>query len=498
MSEKPQNTSNLLTGLQNFARGKAETSLLCAIALGAIVLLIASSVRHGLLESNAWDLGIFDQPLYLLSRGLPPISTVMNVHILGDHAAWIFYPLSGLYWVYPNVHWLFIVQAIALASGAIPTWYLARQAGVAKDQSLAISIAYLLYPLIFNLNLFDFHPEVIALPLFLVAILTARSRQLVWFIGCVVVILGCRDALSLTVAAMGVWLWWFEQRRWYGAIAFMLGSVWFVVATQIIIPHFQPAGVLGTSHFAAFGSTIPEILKNLVLRPDLLLRKLITLPNLGYLVLLLLPLGWGLSWRHLAPLVSAIPQLAMNLLSATEALKDLVHQYSLPILPFLMLAVISSLASGDSLIQRPRRIILWALVGFVALAQYPLFWTRYLNRIDTWAASRAAIAQVTTDGAVLAPAAIVPHLTHRPMIRVLAEQNPPLVDFTYLLLNRRHPGRLSSPAAVDLLIEQASNDRTWQLAFEQDDVYLFSRITSQVGHGDERQPEDSSPFRAAV
>ena len=482
MSEPLPNTLKRPNGWPRLAQGKAETSLFWAVAIAAIVLLLASSLRHGLLESNAWDLGIFDQPLYLLSRGLPPISTIINVHILGDHAAWIFYPLSGLYWIYPDVHWLFVVQAISLTSGAIPTWHLARQAGVAKDQALAVALAYLLYPLIFNLNLFDFHPEVIALPLFLVAVWAARSRQLGWFIGCVVIILGCRDALSLTVAALGVWLWWFEQRRWYGAIAFVLGSVWFVVATQILIPHFQPAGVLGISHFAAFGSTIPEILKNLVLRPDLLLRKLITLPNLGYLLLLLLPLGWGLSWRHLAPLVSAIPQLAINLISTTESLKDLVHQYSLPILPFLMLAVISALAAGDSLIQRPRRIILWALVGFVALAQYPLFWTRYLNRIDTWATSRAAIAQVTTDGAVLAPAAIVPHLTHRQTIRVLAEQNPPLSDFTYLLLNRRHPGRLSSPAAVDSLIQQATSDRVWQQELEQDDVHLFIRPTARLVH----------------
>ncbi|MDX2243968.1 MAG: DUF2079 domain-containing protein [Leptolyngbyaceae cyanobacterium bins.302] len=455
-------------------------SLLWLVGISAVVLLLASSVRHGLLESNAWDLGIFDQPLYLLSRGLPPISTIVNVHILGDHAAWIFYPLSVLYWIYPNVHWLFLVQAIALASGAIPTWHLARQAGIRDDQAQAIAVAYLLYPLIFNLNLFDFHPEVIALPLFLVAVWAARSRQLAWFVACVMVILGCRDALSLTVAAMGVWLWLFEQRRVYGAISFVLGILWFVLATQVIIPYFQPAGVLGASYFAEFGDSIPEILVNFILRPDLLLRKLLTLQNLGYLALLFLPLMWGLSWRHLAPLIPAIPQLGINLISVSPVTKNLVHQYSLPILPFLMLAVIASVAAGKGLIQHPRRMILWSLVGFFALAQYPLFWTRYLNRMDTWAASRAAIARVTTSGAVLAPAALAPHLSHRTLIKVVAEPTISLNDFDYLLLNRRHPGQLSSPEAIGQLIERASSDRTLQLQFEQDDVYLFSRTTVGV------------------
>ncbi|MDX2229034.1 MAG: DUF2079 domain-containing protein [Leptolyngbyaceae cyanobacterium bins.349] len=469
--------------MKQLRRWLPARSLLWPVCISALILFIASSVRHGLLESNAWDLGIFDQPLYLLSRGLPPISTIINVHILGDHAAWIFYPLSLLYWIYPDVHWLFLVQAIALAAAAVPIWHLARQAGVAAGQTRAIVIAYLLYPLIFNLNLFDFHPEVIALPLFLAAVLAARLKQLGWFIACVVVILGCRDALSLTVAAMGVWLWGFEQRRGYGAIALVAGLLWFVIATQVIIPYFQSAGVLGTSHFAEFGDTIPEILVNLVLRPDLLLPKVVNGPNLGYLALLLLPLGWGLSWRHLTPLVAAIPQLAINLISSSTALKDLVHQYSLPIVPFLVLSVIAALAAGRSFLQQPRYIVLWSLVGFLALAQYPLFWTRYLQRVDTWAASRAAIARVTTEGAVLAPAALVPHLSHRPLIKVIAQPTIRLEEFDYLLLNRRHPGRLSSPEVVDQLIDRAAQQSTFQLQFQQDDVYLFHRTNLAVAAG---------------
>lgn len=464
--------------LQSF---RPARSLLWSVGISALVLLLASSTRHALLESNAWDLGIFDQPLYLLSRGLPPISTIINVHILGDHAAWIFYPLSVLYWIHADVHWLFLVQAIALASGALPLYYLARGAGIEPRRTTAIALAYLLYPLIFNLNLFDFHPEVIALPLLLGAVLAARQRQVGWFVGCVVISLGCRDALSLTIAAMGIWLWIFEQRRVCGAIAFLLGVTWFILATQVIIPYFQPAGVLGTSHFAAFGDSIPEILVNLVLRPDVLLRKLLTLPNLVYLVFLLLPLGWGLSLRHLAPLVAAIPQLAINLLSSSTALKDLVHQYSLPILPFLMLTVIATIAAGDGRLQKPRPMILWSLVGFLALAQYPLFWTRYLSRIDTWQASRTAIAHISTSGPVLAPAAVVPHLSHRQVINVLAASTIPIETFDYLLLNQPHPGRLSTPENVSQLLEQARQNPNFQLRYEQDGVYLFQRFSTRNG-----------------
>jgi uncharacterized membrane protein len=135
------------------------------IAGSALLLFACSSLRHALFQSNAFDLGWFDQAVYLISQGQNPIVSIGGFHILGDHAAWIFYPLALLYKIYPDVHWLFAVQAIALAIGALPTFHLARQAGLKESVAIAMAAVYLLYPLVFNVNLFDFHPEVIALPL---------------------------------------------------------------------------------------------------------------------------------------------------------------------------------------------------------------------------------------------------------------------------------------------------------------------------------------------
>ena len=449
-------------------------SLRWLVVIGTVILFASSTLRHGLFHSNAWDLGIFDQPLYLLSRGLPPVSSIIGVHILGDHAAWIFYPLAGLYWIYPDVHWLFAVQAIALALGVLPTYHLARQAGLLERQALAISVVYLLYPLIFNLNLFDFHPEVIALPLILTAVWMARGDRILGFVICIVIVLGCRDALALTVAAMGVWLGIFEKKRVYGAIALIAGLVWFYLATQVILPHFQPAGVLGLSLYAELGNSIPEIALNLVLKPDVVLRRVLTFPNLGYLVILFAPLAWGLTPRHFAPMVAAIPQLAMNLLSEKEVQKNLVHQYSLPIVPFMLLVVIASLAAGDAWIQRPKTIVLWSLVAFMALGQWHLFGTRYLSKLSTWQATHRVIAQVTTQGSVLAPAALVPHLSHRSRINVIGKaEDVKLENYRYLLFNQRHPGGLSTPEIVLELVNQAKKSPCFQLNFQQDDVFLF-------------------------
>ena len=43
-------------------------------------------LRHSWFQTSSWDLGIFDQATYLISQGLIPNSSLLNFHILGDHA----------------------------------------------------------------------------------------------------------------------------------------------------------------------------------------------------------------------------------------------------------------------------------------------------------------------------------------------------------------------------------------------------------------------------
>ncbi|NES07719.1 MAG: DUF2079 domain-containing protein, partial [Okeania sp. SIO2F4] len=183
--------------------------LLQITIIAAIILFICSSVRHLLFQSSAFEMGIYDQVTYLISQNLPPISSFLDIHHLGNHAAWAMYPVALLYKIYPSVYWLLLIQAICLAIGTLPTWSLARYSGLNKQQALAIVIVYLLYPVVFNLNLFDFHPEVMALPAILGAILAAKLDKTVWFCLAILWVLGCKDALSLPVAAMGFWLYFY-------------------------------------------------------------------------------------------------------------------------------------------------------------------------------------------------------------------------------------------------------------------------------------------------
>ncbi|MEH1768686.1 MAG: DUF2079 domain-containing protein [Nostoc sp.] len=448
------------------------------IGVSALILFGCSSLRHELFQSNGFDLGIFDQAVYLISQGEPPISSFIGFHILGDHATWIFYPLALLYKIYPSVYWLFAVQAVALALGALPTWHLARQAGLKENQAIAIVFVYLLQPLVFNANLFDFHPEVIAVPLLLVAVLAARLGQLGWFCLSIFVVLGCKEILSLTVAGMGVWLLLFEKRRLYGAIALGAGVAWFLIATQVIIPFFNSAEATALVRYSYLGNSVLGIAKNIVFQPGLILGKVFLWDNLEYLVLMLAPVIWWLSPPGIKPLVGAIPCLALNILADYPPQKNLIFQYSLPALPFLLLAVISSLAAGRGLLQNKRAIILWSLVVFLSLAKFTFFGGKYLKSIDTWQATKQAIAQIQTQGSVYTTAQISPHLSHRKLITFTNNDSPPadLNTYNYVLLNVRHPSWSNTQEFAASLVNQLKNNQEFQLKYQRDEVYLFVKV----------------------
>ncbi len=445
--------------------------------ISSLVLFFCASLRHWLFQSNALDLGWFDQSLYLISQGKPPIVSFSEDHILGDHAAFIFYPLALFYLIYPTVQWLFLVQAIALSISIFPLWLLAKQAGLKDNLALTIVGVYLLYPLIFNVNLFDFHSEVIALPTIFWAVLAARAKKIIQFIVAIFLILSCKAVLSLTVAAMGLWLLLFENRKKYGFLALCLGVFWFIITTQLIIPQFSGDEVAAVGRYSFLGDSVTEIITNLVLQPNIILSRLFTLANLEYIILLFIPLIWSLSPRYLNPLVASTPPLILNLLTDYQPQKDLVHQYSIAILPFLLLSVIATLAANKALIRKSQYIILWSLIAFLALGKYGYFTSRYLEQIETVSAMREAVKLVPAEAKVLTSPQISPHLTHRSVIKLAIKDREPIdvEKFDYILLNTRYPGWENSQETVNNLIKELEKKSNFKLKFEQNNVILFSQ-----------------------
>jgi uncharacterized membrane protein len=299
------------------------------IGVSFIILFAASSLRHFLFQSTALDLAVFDQWVYLISQNLPPISSFFGFHVVGDHAAFILYAIALLYKIHPDVHWLFLVQAIALALGFLPIYFLSLQTGLSIAYSRAIAISYLLYPALFNINFFtDFRPEAIAVPSLLWAIWAGIGGKTSQFILAVALTLICKDTLSLTVVALGLWFWFIQGRRYYGIGCIVTGTIWYLITIGYIVPMLRGGQAGGVVFFKSLGNSPSEILLNIFTNPSLIIGKFFLPDTLFYYLLLVLPVIIGIHWKQIFTVIPAMPMFLLNIISDYSAQRDLVHHYS--------------------------------------------------------------------------------------------------------------------------------------------------------------------------
>ncbi len=87
-----------------------------------------SLLKHMNFQSHGWDLGIFDQHTWQLSNFEFGFNTVRMVPSLwGDHFHPIFFLVAPAYWIWSDARMLLIYQAVIVALGALPVFYVVKR-----------------------------------------------------------------------------------------------------------------------------------------------------------------------------------------------------------------------------------------------------------------------------------------------------------------------------------------------------------------------------------
>src|SRR3954468_4071930 len=75
--------------------------------------------------TSAFDVGLYDQGIWLLSRFKAPFVTLMGRNLFGDHTSFTLLLLVPVYWLFPGASTLLVVQALVIALAAVPVYLLA-------------------------------------------------------------------------------------------------------------------------------------------------------------------------------------------------------------------------------------------------------------------------------------------------------------------------------------------------------------------------------------
>ncbi len=449
-----------------------------------------SVLRYHAFNTGRFDLGNMTQAVWATAHGHPLAVTNLQgdqVSRLGSHIDPILVLFAPLWWIWPSPSMLLTAQAVAIALGALPVFWLAKKHVGSDRAALGFSLAYLLYPAVQWLTLNEFHPVALACPLLLYAFWYLDEDRLVPFAAFAAMAALTKEQIPLVIAGMGIWYALSRRRfRTGGAIA-AAGVLLTIVSVGLLLPYFNDgASSEFYGRYGEIGGSPAGILETVFTRPDRLLSIAFDWEGIRYLAELLLPLALLFAAAPLL-LVAAIPELGLNLLSATNTQTEIYHHYTAGLIPPLFAASVlgaGRLSRGD----RRRGVTLAALAVVVALAAnyrlgaFPLW--RGLPGAGSYQASAAhvsahdrvakrAVRLIPDDAVVSATNSLGSHLSARR--RFLSF--PYVQDARWIAADESDPGYADrwDPLATATGLARLRRNPRWRLVFSEDGVLVFQR-----------------------
>jgi uncharacterized membrane protein len=316
------------------------------ISLLALVYILTFSIlsvlRHDTFHSTTLDLGIMTQVVWNTSHGRwfeTSIGRAMDTDLvgsyLGNHVRPILLFLAPLYRLCPDPRLLLILQSMGLGLAAVPLYHIVRrQVGESRTACIVVC-CYLAYPALGFLNLVDFHPMALSIPLVFVAYWAMQTERKALFWATVVMALFCKEEMVVPIGMWGVVSLFDRERRRFWIALVIIAIVWTVLCFGLIIPYFNE----GRSYrFWDLWAHLPgpSILPVDVGSAQSATRLSFETEAL-FLLHLFLPLGF-LPFVGPASFMVALPALVYLLVGQRPALHSVGYQYPAVLIPWLFLA----------------------------------------------------------------------------------------------------------------------------------------------------------------
>jgi uncharacterized membrane protein len=460
-----------------------------AIASFAVGFGALSALRHLAFNTGRFDLGNMVQAVWSTAHG--DVLQVTNLRgeqmsRLGAHFDPILAAFAPLWWAWPDPTMLVVVQAAAIALGAVPVFLLARKHLGSERAGAGFALAYLLYPPTQWLALNEFHAVALATPLLLLAFWYLDEDRLAAF--AVVAALACltKEQVPLTVAALGAWYALARGRRRAGASIAAAGLAVGALAIGVVVPHFAPRGSSPfEGRYSSVGGSPAGIAETLVTDPLRVFGEMFDGHGLPYLLELLLPLA---ALPLLAPLAAlvALPELAANLLSSTRTQQSIHFHYTAATIPALVAAAVFGAARLRQRHGWARPVATVAVVVALA-ANYVLgaapVWRSFPGGEELGArehlvsahdrVAERAVRLIPDDAVVSATNSLGAHLSGRTRLHSF----PFLHDSTWVAADETRPGyadRISALATTERL-RRLRLDARWRIVFDEDGITVFRR-----------------------
>ena len=374
---------------------------------------ITLEIHHGL-GTAAYDFGLYDQGVWLLSRFKAPFITLMGRNLFGDHTSFILIFLVPIYWVFPSAGVLFFTQALMIGLGAVPVFLLGRKLLQHEGLAVACAAAYLLHPAVGWTNRENFHPDAYIAVFVGFAIYGAVERRWRMYVIALVFALLVKEDASLVLVPLGVWVAVKRDRKIGlltigGCLSVMLVMMYGVMRSLIGVPTRNGWRI-------PFGGP-GGLIKTTFTKPWKVAQHYWSDSRPFYFWQMTASAGWLFARAPSVALISVVV-LATNMLSTFWYQYHLEYHYSLVAVPALVMGSVYAISKLRAHWQPLAVVFLTLTAALGGWAWGVLPFSRDLPRY--WAAdhpvavsARDIIQDIPANASVSAHYAVTAHIDHR-------------------------------------------------------------------------------------
>ncbi|GAB4027517.1 MAG: hypothetical protein Fur0011_5800 [Candidatus Microgenomates bacterium] len=489
----PKNTQHITL----FIKHNFEAILFIALLTLVFLYAFMGMQKHYHFQTFGWDTAVFDQQIYLITKGQSPYSSLLNMHGLGDHFQILTYVFGSLgYLIWSSANMLFIIQAIAGCLSAIPLYLLGKRLftkyfSIPKAQlvSAIVSGMYLLAVPFQAMMVDEFHNEPLALAPLLFAFYFIETRQ--WrpyWISFILFLLN-KEVFGLFSIPISIYLYLKTKNLKQSLLTLIVGLGLSVLLITTIMP-----GLAGSNSYLHFkpGNTPSEMIQTYLANPSLFITSLYDSPakqrtiTSSFMVFGLLPL--------LAPLALIAPVFSIALRfydTSVPILHEFNNHFAAPLIPFMAVAAVYGLSHILAYMKKTGKLkYYWVLciILLLTILYQDYYYHGPLNSLakpsfyqtQQWELNaHELIQQVPKDIVVATQNSLLPHLSQRPSFYLL----PKVGDAEYIAVdltdgaNKFYRSNLSS---TNEMIQELIVQQKYQVIWNQGKSYLLKKHSTST------------------
>ena len=321
------------------------------------IFTLKGILLHEIFGTSAYDMGLFDQTLWLTSQFEPIFNTVRGLHAHGDHFKPIQLIFVPLYKIYPSIYWALFLQSVSVGASAIVLFFLVKEFMPEKNFVPAIfSFCFLLNPVVHNTLRWQYHDIVLAYPLFFSMILYYKRNDILRYILLLILVLCCREDMPFITIGIGIIA--LIEKKWKFAVwTIGISIFWWLIAVYLFMPLLNQQGYFRHKH------GVLQMLFSQLGNMDFYIERFFRAQDgRSYLLYVFCPLI-GLPFLKPIYLLPSIAPLAINMLIGAYN-TDINYHYSVNVMPFVFFAAFAGYAKLKIFVTDDdyRRVITWAIL----------------------------------------------------------------------------------------------------------------------------------------